>query len=290
MKNYKKIGVLVGLLLVGFLAILAFNPSQVSAACVPHASKQCITNISYWYNSCGVLEEISKNCNTTGQVCKSGECVTVAPSPTLPSTPSTSQNQKDQNLSISLFASAPNTPLQLQKNIETTNNSTVQFLLVVKNISSRSINNTMVKMDLLPNMQAQNDVTLNGVPLNQSVASGINLNTIDPDNSHVISFSVLLTPENAQAAFPVVAHITSANVTQDSDYVMLNVAPPISETSTLAPTTTTTTTTQQITTTPTVTAESFLNSIKKTWYIWVIILLALAVIFFVIFRKLSSDI
>ena len=62
-----------------FTAIAGFvTPSILpadAATCTPNATKQCVSNISYWYDSCGALQSIYQNCNTTGQICQSGQCV-----------------------------------------------------------------------------------------------------------------------------------------------------------------------------------------------------------------------
>ena len=46
-----------------------------AANCTPNASKQCISNIVYWYDSCGAVQSVAQNCNTTGQVCQNAQCV-----------------------------------------------------------------------------------------------------------------------------------------------------------------------------------------------------------------------
>jgi len=71
------------MVLVNFCALFLAMPQKAAADyCVSHTSTQCISNISYWYNSCGVLEDINQNCNTTNQICQNGQCVNKAPTPT----------------------------------------------------------------------------------------------------------------------------------------------------------------------------------------------------------------
>lgn len=43
--------------------------------CAPFATKKCISNISYWHDSCGALQDIYQNCNITGQICSNGQCI-----------------------------------------------------------------------------------------------------------------------------------------------------------------------------------------------------------------------
>ncbi len=58
-----------------FSLVGALETSAASASCTPNASKQCISNIVYWYNSCGVLETVAQNCNKTNQICQNATCV-----------------------------------------------------------------------------------------------------------------------------------------------------------------------------------------------------------------------
>ena len=52
------------------------STSLVNAAnCTQNSTKQCISNISYWYNSCGALQSVYQNCNLTNQTCQNGECI-----------------------------------------------------------------------------------------------------------------------------------------------------------------------------------------------------------------------
>ena len=65
-----------------------------SPNCVSRASAKCISNILYWHNSCGALESIKQNCNTTGQVCQNGACISQQQQPPINSggTPAIQQN------------------------------------------------------------------------------------------------------------------------------------------------------------------------------------------------------
>ncbi len=70
--------------------------------CMPQAAKKCVSNISYWYNSCGALESVAQNCNTTNQVCQSGQCVAKAPTPT-PTSPSFVKRYRQQCYNNSVY-------------------------------------------------------------------------------------------------------------------------------------------------------------------------------------------
>jgi hypothetical protein len=78
MKNMK-VSHFFALVLVLATCVTFFSPLQTVFAagenCAPYATKQCISNISYWYNSCGALQSIYQNCNTTNQLCQNGQCI-----------------------------------------------------------------------------------------------------------------------------------------------------------------------------------------------------------------------
>ncbi|MFI5205738.1 MAG: hypothetical protein ACHQVK_02255, partial [Candidatus Paceibacterales bacterium] len=77
------------ILVFAFFGILIFLPStslagicyggNCSVNCIPNASRQCISNIAYWYDSCGAVQSIYQNCGAMGQACQSGNCVGTQP-------------------------------------------------------------------------------------------------------------------------------------------------------------------------------------------------------------------
>jgi hypothetical protein len=74
----KKLYILLALAIFSFAALQIAVPSVAEASagnCYAYASKQCISNISYWYDSCGGIQAIAQNCNNTNQVCSNGYCV-----------------------------------------------------------------------------------------------------------------------------------------------------------------------------------------------------------------------
>src|SRR6185436_5549439 len=50
------------------------NTTYPTSSCTSHATKGCINNSVYWYNSCGTQQEVYKSCSLTGQVCQEGGC------------------------------------------------------------------------------------------------------------------------------------------------------------------------------------------------------------------------
>lgn len=78
MKTTNKAIILAGIASLMFIAVLAILPASADAAaqnCTQFASKQCVSNISYWYDSCNQIQAVAQNCNTSGQMCSNGACV-----------------------------------------------------------------------------------------------------------------------------------------------------------------------------------------------------------------------
>ncbi len=65
-----------GLIAGAVFSVMGISATQVSAAnCTPNASKQCISNIVYWYDSCGAVQTVYQNCNSINQICQNAQCV-----------------------------------------------------------------------------------------------------------------------------------------------------------------------------------------------------------------------
>jgi hypothetical protein len=294
MKKANAVFILVSLL---FLGIIAATASPVAAACTPHAQKQCISNISYWYNSCGVLEEVYQNCNTTGQICQNGACVS-KPADNQQNPPQTQAGQTDQNaLVVSAFGQPLANTAGWSKIVESGNNSTVNFLITIKNISASPQENVSVFLD-----NAQGQITYTGqvmietVSLPGDISSGIALGTVAPNTSKVISATGTINTQQAASSLQVNAQVKSNSATINTDAITINVSnqqtPANTGTVTVNPTNSSSDTTVQPAAQTTAAApqeNSILSNFKRNWYIWLIIIVILVVVFIIIFRRLSSE-
>ena len=68
-KAYLLLAVIIGILTVSSVA------QAYAGNCYSYASKKCVSNISYWYDSCGNIQAVNQNCNTSNQICSNGTCV-----------------------------------------------------------------------------------------------------------------------------------------------------------------------------------------------------------------------
>lgn len=61
-----------------FQSMVIQNAKAAATTCYQNASKSCISNIAYWYDSCDNIQSVAQNCNTTNQACQNGACVNKA--------------------------------------------------------------------------------------------------------------------------------------------------------------------------------------------------------------------
>lgn len=355
MKKLQKIFTISSLALLVILAIWLPSASYAQT-CSSNASKKCISNIVYWYDSCGALQSVYQNCNNTNQICQNGQCVNKTSS--TPSNPPTTnpptgiikhdvkschdgdlywyssngalsdvyQSCKDDNsctldncagnqcvnqlkcdgstcatssadyakycannsntntnqpsatiqvqasapaISVALLASAKNTTLPLEKNIEAGNNNTIGFLEVIKNTSDVAIDNVIITTDLTSNLTYTGNLKIDDLASVGNIGTGINLGTLSPKATKILSFSATVNNEAPEGVVQITSNINASNIQYDSDSVALTIG-----------------TNSQINSTSN---TSFWDNIKTNWYIWLAIVIVLGTVFVILFRKLSSS-
>ncbi|HLD70424.1 MAG TPA: hypothetical protein VI937_00885 [Negativicutes bacterium] len=287
---------------IGVIATIPMPASADTAYCTPNATKQCVSNIVYWYNSCGALQSIAQNCNLTGQICQNAQCVFAgatnpnpAPTPTPSPQPTYDQNagqntstisgQIQQNpasaqtivptLAVSLFAKKESETLQWVKTLGAQNQESITFLAVVKNAGSEPINNVSLVTGLAANVAYTGNLKINNTDAAGNLATGISLGTLAAKESKVVTFTASAQNQAAQTTSTIAASVTSdAAWTGDQDTV--GITTPAGQSAA------TTGVTDE-------TSSSFMEFLKK-WYVWIIITAVLAVLFVVIFRRLSSSV
>ena len=87
MLNSIKLSFATSFICLSIAVLFCITPLAVSAAnCTPNASKQCISNIVYSYNSCGAIDSIYQNCSLTNQICQNAKCVNNSSTPNVTTT------------------------------------------------------------------------------------------------------------------------------------------------------------------------------------------------------------
>lgn len=314
--------------------------------CTPYATKKCVSNISYWYNSCGALEAVAQNCNNTNQVCQSGVCVNKAPvarpSPTTPGyvkhfrqqcsnnsvywydsrglandiakscddknsctqdscgdlkcsntlkcdgstcaagsadfmqycpiVPGTPGANTGASLSITIFGKKNAQNLEWTKSVNVINNDEINILLTIKNTSTAPIDNVSVRVDALDKIDYTGNLKVDNAAFSGNIAAGIDMGTIAPKTSKVVSFTGKVKPDAGQNVVQINTTVT-ANGVSDSDYVIVNIQAPEVKNNFAAA----------------LGNSPFVNFLKTYW-LWIIVTLVLIGLFVVIFRRLSSNV
>lgn len=329
----KKILLIALVLALATIACLSFGTPTQAANCSSFAYKQCISNIVYWYDSCGAVQAVYQNCNTTNQICQNAACVnrptptpnpnpnpnpnpqppqnindnnscTVdtcqgnscthvlkcdgstctstsadyakycqggSPTPNQPGTPSTPGGQTSSGgIAVVLFAKKAGQATNFQKTLTASTNDSLEFTVVVKNISGNAANNVNLQISLPTSVAYSGNLAIDGTSSAGSVTSGISLGTLAPRTTKIVTFT-----GNVSAAVQTTQVTTTVTSSNGSDSDTVN----LSGTATANPNTAGVSNT---------TAGAKLFEFVKQWYLWIIVLIIMAVLFVIIFRRLSS--
>ena len=265
--------------------------AATAVSCTPHTIKGCINNSIYWYNSCGTQESVYQNCSATNQVCQDGACVmgTYYQPPMPVKTPAKtyivkSTPVKNKSLVISIFGKKESDPLQWEKNISAINNDKIDFLITVKNTSNAPIEKVLVKVDITKDIDYTNDLKIDDVVSEEDIELGVDLGTIAQNTSKALLFTGVVKSEIVEGEVKITGNINSGNIS-DSDFFTIQISTP-EPTATPLPSQVENKTNSSAAAIGSSSASSFF----KTWYIWVVVAIALIFLFIIIFRKLSRNV
>jgi len=248
--------------------------TSTQQSCNSHTIKGCVNNSVYWYNSCGTQQELYQSCNATNQTCQDGTCVGTytPPAYTPPSYTATTAVSKE-NLIISIFGKKESDPLQWGKYFSALSGDKVNFLVTIKNISDKPIDNVSVKVDIADNIKYANNLKIDNLASSENIVSGINLGTISQSMSKAVSFDGFVESQSVQSGVKITGTVSSGKIS-DSDFFTINIEPAKAQANVSAASL----------------GDSPITNLFKKWYIWAAIIIALVALFIVIFRRLSSNV
>lgn len=262
----------------------SYNTNNTYNTYILHSSKGCYNNSIYWYDSSGNESGVYQNCSTTGQMCQNAVCIanTVRHAaytpPPAPVTQKPVAVKASKNLIISLFGQKDSTSSDWKKSIVTTKDGKVNFLVTVKNISKNNIDNVLVKVDLTSNLTHANDLLVDDVTSGENITTGVHLDSIAANTSRIILFSATTVSENEAKDVSIVGTVGSPEVS-DSDSMTITIEKPARVAAASIGTAASSASV----------SSSLLNGFKR-WYIWILTIITLIIFFFVIFKRLSSNI
>jgi len=285
---------------------------------VAHYRTSCYGISLYWYDSLGVFSGLYKNCadnnSCTLDACSSNKCSnTIKCDGSTCATNSTDYNSycatmpaADQNncgnglcelsleettancpddckintanglsISFSFFAKQNSNSDQWQKTTQVDSNSQVYFMISATNSSTTQINNVDVSANIPSEISSLGNLQLNGVPVSGDIVSGINIGSLAPTSTKSITFEgktqTISSSSTKQAtATSNISGDPKGALQSDSVSIILN---PIQATAAVSATPTT---------------SGFWEFLKH-WYLWILGALVLIFLFFVVFKRISSE-
>lgn len=243
-----------------------------------HYQKKCNDNNLYWYDSNGTINDIYKNCSDNNECtkdsCLNGKCINEGDCSEpiiLPVIPPITPVAK---IDTSIFCGAQESFLSLSKNITIADNQTVNCLMIVKNTSEISIDNVQIRVDVPSEIVGVSEIKIDGVVSDGNITSGINMENLSPSMSKLIIFSGKTISPIAQAITKQITVIANYNTISSSDSMTINFQQTIAGVATA---------------TASVKSSPFVDFFKR-WYIWIFVAIVLIFLFFVIFRRFSSNV
>ena len=286
------------------------QPVQNYTNYVAHFRIACSGNSIYWFDSLGVNSGLYKKCadanSCTLDTCSASKCSNAlkcdgttcavnsadynaycAPKQTTPATPEVpatpvpnantnpAQTPNTSGLSISLFIKQDLKSGQWQKTAEVGPNSQIYFMISATNGSSTQIDNVTILANIPNEISSLGNLQLNGVPVSGDIVTGINIGSIAPATTKLITFEGKTQTLSASGAKQAIATSNVSGVAQ-TDSISLNLNPSANQKPAAAVSNTT--------------AVSGFMGFLKQWYIWIVVGLVLIFLFIIIFRRLSSNV
>ena len=237
---------------------------------VKHFRVDCSDNNLYWRDSNGAINDLYKNCSDNNECtkdrCSGSQCL----------------NEGDceaqtvsfiGGLDVSSFCGVKDGSINLSRNITLIADQTINCLIVVKNISTALINDVTVRTDIPAEIVSASEVKIDGMISDGNIISGINLGNFPPNASKIITFEGKTQPLITQVSTKQITGIISFGSFSGSDSLVVNFQPTIAG----------------ATTTASLKSSLFVEFFKR-WYIWILLAIVLIFLFFVIFRRLSSNV
>jgi len=244
---------------------------------VKHYKKSCDNNNLYWYDSKGVINDIYENCSddkdNTKDSCSKGKCVNeIIVSPVDCNCDTQTPPAVIGGIDASVFCGAQEDFINFSKNITIAADQTINCLIIVKNTSTNPIDNIEIRADIPTEIISVSEIKIDGMAFNGNITSSVNIGSFQPNVSKIITFTgKTLSPIN-QASTKQITGIAVSGALSSSDSVAINFQPNIAGANTAS-----------------VESSPFLEFFKR-WYVWIFAAIALIFLFFIIFRRLSSNV
>lgn len=261
------------------------NPNPNPNPYNPYATTACYGSNVYWYDSLGVASGLYKSCadanSCTQDACSAGKCSNVLKcdgttcsaesadykSYCQPVKPEPGPNGIE-GLSVSFFAKQDLSAIQWEKSVRVGQSGQVYFLVSVANNGRSPIDNVVVSASIPSEVGLLGNIQVDNSPVAGDIASGINIGSLAPMSAKVVNFegkTQTFSDESAKQA-KVSAIVGQA---KQEDSLSINFVPgQVAGAST--------------------SSSGFWDFVKR-WYVWILVGAVLIFLFFVVFRRLSSN-
>jgi hypothetical protein len=250
-----------------------------------HNKIACYENNLYWYDSLGSASGLYKNCIDTNSCtfdnCSDGKC-----SNELKCDGTTcAKGSADYNnycapanpvnpVSLSVFFSGKSgaDAQQWEKTTQMGQNSTVYFMLAINNNSNSQIDNVDVLVNIPSEISFLGNLKVDNTALSGDIVSGINIGSLGAGAEKSITFEGKTQTFSAKEQKQAIATVNVPGATQ-SDFITLDFDPNISVSASVS----------------SAPASSGFMGFLKRWYLWILAGIVMIFLFFVVFKRLSSN-
>ena len=256
----------------------------------PYATTACYGNNVYWYDSLGVASGLYKSCadanSCTQDSCYSGKCSNVLkcdgsacaagsadynsycqqekPAPA----PAPAPEPAAEGLSVSFFSKQDLSSIQWQKTGQVGQNSQVYFLVSVANNSKNPIDNVIVSASIPSEVGLLGNIQVDNMPATGDIVAGISIGSLAPMSAKVVNFEGKTQEFSGESAKEAKATVSAGQV-KLADGLSLSFVP--GQVAGIA------------------TSSNGLWDFVRRWYVWILAGAVLIFLFFVVFRRLSSN-
>ncbi|MCX6718355.1 MAG: hypothetical protein NTY81_01990 [Candidatus Staskawiczbacteria bacterium] len=274
------------------------QPVQNYSNYVAYYKTACSGNSIYWYDSLGVASGLYKKCadknSCTLDSCSENKCANTlkcdgttcavgsadyntycqtTPAPAQQNTtPTPAANIIPSGLSIAFFAKQDSASTQWQKTAELGQNSQIYFMISATNASTAQIDNVNVSANIPTEISSLGNLQVNGVLVSGDIVSGINIGSVAPQSTKLITFEGKTQTISAVSTKQATATSNVSGKIQ-TDSVSINFSQ-----------------VQAVAAVSKAPATSGFMGFLKRWYLWILVGLVLIFLFIIVFKRLSSNV
>jgi len=157
--------------------------------------------------------------------------------------------------------------LKWLKELDLQKNEPVDFLVVVKNRSDKTLDNISVRAELPDDIAYEGGLKMEGVSLSGDIISGVNIGSLGPNSASALTFKGKTGSGNLERAAAEVAAVAKAGGLSDTHILAVDFTAGGMAGLGLA---------------------AIMNFFIGKWYFWVFAVLILLYLFFVVFRRVFS--